>query len=393
MKPCLAALVLLCSIPGLAYGKCALDAALAKNLPATLEGSACPPATDPKLVALKEKVKKEKTQQDVTINMLQAMAAVEAKATDMLEAKLKKLEVKLSVLEGEIKRKKAELKVEDKTPKKQGDASKGDFPDCGGIKIMDPSMKSGQYQIKIKGNTQKTPVKCDMETMGDCGGIKIMDPSMKSGQYQIKIKGNTQKTPVKCDMETMGGGWTIILGRDASQTKVVDFNQDLAAYKKGFDNPPETNFILGLDHMTKLTSQGKYQLLVEMEDFDGVKASAMYKEFKVGDEASKFKLTIGEYDEATSTAGDALFFHNGKPFSTKGKDNDGNTKVDWAVVATGGWWYHENGYAAHPTGQQLDKTKKADMEVQTINWLPWRGYEKLKTISFKVRKSDFKLVY
>ncbi|XP_035699591.1 ficolin-2-like [Branchiostoma floridae] len=355
MKPCLAALVLLCSIPGLAYGKCALDAALAKNLPATLEGSACPPATDPKLVALKEKVKKEKTQQDVTINMLQAMAAVEAKATDMLEAKLKKLEVKLSVLEGEIKRKKAELKVEDKTPKKQGDASKGDFPDC--------------------------------------GGIKIMDPSMKSGQYQIKIKGNTQKTPVKCDMETMGGGWTIILGRDASQTKVVDFNQDLAAYKKGFDNPPETNFILGLDHMTKLTSQGKYQLLVEMEDFDGVKASAMYKEFKVGDEASKFKLTIGEYDEATSTAGDALFFHNGKPFSTKGKDNDGNTKVDWAVVATGGWWYHENGYAAHPTGQQLDKTKKADMEVQTINWLPWRGYEKLKTISFKVRKSDFKLVY
>ncbi|KAI8499362.1 hypothetical protein Bbelb_231260 [Branchiostoma belcheri] len=355
MKSYLAAVLLLCSLPGLAYGACAIANELKNNLPATLSGEACPQKTDPKLVALKKKAKDEKTQQDVTIYMLQAMAAVEEKATNDLDAKLKKLEVTLRILEGEMKRKKAELKVVDKQPKKQGDASKGDFPDC--------------------------------------GGIKIMDPTVTSGQRQIKIKGNTQKTPVKCDMETMNGGWTVILERDASQSKVVDFDKDLAAYKKGFDSPTDANFIMGLDVMNKLTAQGKYQLLVEMEDFDGAKASAMYKEFKVGDQASNYKLTIGEYDEAKSTAGDAMFFHNGKPFSVKDKDNDGNTKLAWAVVATGGWWYHENGYATHPTGKQLDKTKKADMEVQTINWMPWRGYEKLKKISFKVRQDSFKLVY
>ncbi|CAH1255603.1 TNR [Branchiostoma lanceolatum] len=357
MRSYLAALLLLCALNGLAYGACPAPLAteLAKNIAADLAGSNCPSKTDAKLVALQANVKKETTQQDVTINMIEAMALVEEEASKKLEAKLDKLKILVRTLEGKIKRKKGELKVVDKPPKKQGDASKGDFPDC--------------------------------------GNIKITDPSVKSGQYQIKIKGNTQKTPVKCDMETMNGGWTIILERDATQTKVVDFDKDLAAYKKGFDTPTDPNFILGLDHMTKLTQQGAYQLMVEMEDFDDAKATAMYKEFKVGDAASNFKLTIGKYDEESSTAGDALFLHNGKPFSVKGKDNDGNTKIDWAVVATGGWWYHEKGYSTHPTGKQLDKTKKADMEVQTINWMPWRGFEKLKKISFKVRRSDFKLVY
>ena len=52
---------------------------------------------------------------------------------------------------------------------------------------------------------------------------------------------------------------------------------------------------LGNEHLHQRTSQGKYNLRINMEDFDNNEMYVTYKQFTVGDEKSVFKLTIGGY--------------------------------------------------------------------------------------------------
>ena len=53
--------------------------------------------------------------------------------------------------------------------------------------------------------------------------------------------------------------------------------------------------ILGNEHLHQLTAQGKYNLRINLEDFDNNEKYATYKQFAVGDEKSVYKLTIGGY--------------------------------------------------------------------------------------------------
>ena len=52
---------------------------------------------------------------------------------------------------------------------------------------------------------------------------------------------------------------------------------------------------LGNEHLHQLTAQGKYNLRINMEDFDNNVMYATYNKFAVGDEKSVYKLTVGEY--------------------------------------------------------------------------------------------------
>ena len=44
-----------------------------------------------------------------------------------------------------------------------------------------------------------------------------------------------------------------------------------------------------------VTAQGWYEILIELEDFDGEKRTAHYKLFSVGGRANHFQLTIEGY--------------------------------------------------------------------------------------------------
>ena len=48
----------------------------------------------------------------------------------------------------------------------------------------------------------------------------------------------------------------------------------------------------------------------------------MFFRISVGSEDHAYKLTIGRYASSTSTAGDALKWHNSMKFSTVDRDND-----------------------------------------------------------------------
>ena len=61
----------------------------------------------------------------------------------------------------------------------------------------------------------------------------------------------------------------------------------------------------GNEKLHKLTSQAKYELRVNIDDFKGNTAFAKYSIFSVGDASSKYKLNAGGY---TGTAGEFLHY-------------------------------------------------------------------------------------
>ncbi|XP_062575732.1 ficolin-1-like, partial [Saccostrea cucullata] len=89
------------------------------------------------------------------------------------------------------------------------------------------------------------------------------------------------------------------------------------------------------DAIYKLTKNKDHELRVELQDFDGAEAYAQYNIFYVGNEESKYVLTLSEY---FGSAGDSLKYHNGMKFTTKDRDNDENGG-NCAVYCHGAWWY------------------------------------------------------
>ena len=96
---------------------------------------------------------------------------------------------------------------------------------------------------------------------------------------------------VFCDQTTAGGGWLVFQKRlDGS----VDFYRGWAEYKRGFGSLTG-EYWLSLDKIYRLSSNGNYKLLVDLEDFAGNTYYAEYDFFKVGSKGEKYKLSVKDH--------------------------------------------------------------------------------------------------
>ncbi|XP_070286428.1 ficolin-2-like [Myotis yumanensis] len=181
---------------------------------------------------------------------------------------------------------------------------------------------------------------------------------------------------VLCDMDTDGGGWTVIQRRvDGS----VDFYRDWAAYKQGFGSQLG-EFWLGNDNIHALTTNGTYELRVDLVDFQDTRQFAKYQSFRVGSEAEKYKLVLGAF--TGGTAGDSLTYHNNYQFSTKDQDNDGASS-NCAETYQGAWWYY-NCHNSNLNGRYLGGSHSSSSNG--INWYTGKGYNySYKVAEMKVR--------
>ncbi|XP_056016657.1 ficolin-1-like isoform X2 [Ostrea edulis] len=89
----------------------------------------------------------------------------------------------------------------------------------------------------------------------------------------------------------------------------------------------------GNDAINALTRTKDQELLIVLTSFS---ENAQYSTFYVGDEESKYNLTVSGY---SGTTGDSLTSHNGMRFSTYDNNNDKNC----ARLFQGGWWYSDCG--------------------------------------------------
>ncbi|EAA43404.4 AGAP009184-PA [Anopheles gambiae str. PEST] len=157
------------------------------------------------------------------------------------------------------------------------------------------------------------------------------NPSKRSGKYIMQPAETDEPFLGYCEQTAYGGGWLVFQYRyDGS----VDFYRNWTEYRNGFGSM-DGEFWLGLEHLHRMTSAAKHELLVELKDFDGSYMYASYAEFAIGSEEDQYPLTkLGSY---TGTANDSLLVHKGKTFSTK--DREGSSNSSCAVLYKGAWWY------------------------------------------------------
>ncbi|XP_054608796.1 tenascin-R isoform X4 [Dunckerocampus dactyliophorus] len=207
----------------------------------------------------------------------------------------------------------------------------------------------------------------------------LLNGETLSGVYTIYINRDpSQGVQVYCDMSTDEGGWIVFQRR---QNGLTDFSRKWSDYRVGFGNL-EDEFWLGLDNIQRLAAQGRYELRIDMKDGQE-SVYANYDKFSLGDARNLYKLRIGEYN---GTAGDSLSYHQGRPFSTKDRDND-IAVTNCALSYKGAWWY-KNCHRANLNGKYGESRHS-----QGINWYHWKGHEfSIPFVEMKMRPFNFRSI-
>ncbi|XP_061565163.1 microfibril-associated glycoprotein 4-like [Cololabis saira] len=211
----------------------------------------------------------------------------------------------------------------------------------------------------------------------DCSDIYISDDTQLSGVYNIYPIEATSAVQVYCDMDSLGGGWTVFQRR---MDGTVNFYRGWDQYKMGFGTVGG-EYWLGLEIVYHLNLQKKYELLVDMEDFEGNQAYARYSSFSIGPESDGYTLHVSGFTDGG--AGDSLEYHNGNKFSTFDKDQD-VWSDNCARDHLGGFWYYAC-HHANPNGLYRWGVN-SHVYADGVEWHSWKGwYYSLKTISMKIR--------
>ncbi|KFB49711.1 AGAP011225-PA-like protein [Anopheles sinensis] len=191
----------------------------------------------------------------------------------------------------------------------------------------DSKVKLEELQTNINMLQNETMV-IESKSIRSCKDIS----KIHSAKYSIYVRNDTLASVV-CEDAAFGGGWIVIQHRFNGQ---VDFYRTWAEYRDGFGSL-DGEFWWGLKYLHWLTSARKYELLVEMKDYNGSYGYARYDRFKVGSEAQNFYLKVGNY---SGTAGDSLFYSQNMEFTTKDSDNDKTKRVQCAEYHHGAWWHN-----------------------------------------------------
>ncbi|XP_069002455.1 fibrinogen like 1B isoform X1 [Embiotoca jacksoni] len=216
-----------------------------------------------------------------------------------------------------------------------------------------------------------------------------------SGFYRIRPKSHQEPFLVYCDMED-GGGWTVFQKRRHGK---VDFNRDWVDYRDGFGDFKLWNdeFWLGNEHIHSLLSEGKSLMKIDLMDWDGQRSHAFYENFRITDEADKYRLKYGLY---SGRAGDALTGGGGMveqwsaclggmQFSTRDQDNDRYLQGSCAQENKAGWWFNRC-HAANLNGNFYRRGEYKGQYDNGVVWGTWKGlWYSLRHTTMKVRPLVF----
>uniref|UniRef100_A0A4W5JDB4 Tenascin N n=1 Tax=Hucho hucho TaxID=62062 RepID=A0A4W5JDB4_9TELE len=237
----------------------------------------------------------------------------------------------------------------------------------GTLKTLEKKLMAGESRFAMSGLEMGKNYIVTLLAYRGAKRSRVIETTFKTvgllypGIYTIYINSDrTKPMEVYCDMDTDGGGWVVLQRRNNGQ---MDFMKRWRPYMAGFGNMTD-EFWLGLDNIYELTNTPtQYELRVDL-GVGSEKAYAVYDNFKIAPAKQKFKLTIGKY---RGTAGDAMNYHQGRPFSTVDNDNDialGNC----ALTHRGAWWY-KNCHLANLNGKFGD-----NRHSMGVNWEPWKGH-------------------
>ena len=113
----------------------------------------------------------------------------------------------------------------------------------------------------------------------------------ENGYYAIHT-GNAELIKAYCDLSSADGPWTVIQRRIFNTAPLEYPRTSWAKYRDGFGDSA-SNFWLGNKHVHELTKIPHRLKIVLYTEF--LVYEAIYEDFSIGDEASKFVLNFGSY--------------------------------------------------------------------------------------------------
>ncbi|XP_071146606.1 fibrinogen-like protein 1 isoform X1 [Mytilus edulis] len=172
--------------------------------------------------------------------------------------------------------------------------------------------------------------------------------------------------------------WTVIQKRFDGST---EFYRNWEDYENGFGDL-NREFWLGNRNIALLTSIGTHELKINLEDWDGSKRYANFKNFKIDGASDKYRLNISGY---SGNAGDGMTEYNGYYFSTYDRDHDTRPDMNCAAYAIikGAWWFYScwTGNGASLNG----KYTSGPSSSAGIRYKAWK-YQSLKKSTMMIRK-------
>ncbi|XP_046574987.1 fibrinogen C domain-containing protein 1-like [Haliotis rubra] len=172
----------------------------------------------------------------------------------------------------------------------------------------------------------------ETENYKDCASILKEYPNAGDGVYRIQPSDEQGSFKAYCDMTQHGGGWLVIQRRVDG---LVDFYRTWFEYMEGFGNLTG-EFWLGNEKIHRLTHQTTYELRVDVMFMDGKIAYGHYRNFRVDNMSTFYRLVISGF---SGSAGDPLTAHNRMRFTAKNLDLDTHKTANCAVSYRGAWWY------------------------------------------------------
>ncbi|XP_072357738.1 angiopoietin-2b [Scyliorhinus torazame] len=202
-----------------------------------------------------------------------------------------------------------------------------------------------------------------------------------NGVYPLHIPNTTETVKAFCHMEINGGGWTIFQHREDGN---VDFHRNWKEYKLGFGDP-SGEYWLGNEFVHQLTSQSPHVLRIQLKDWNGNEAFAVFDHFFLGNEEQKYRLHIKGY---SGTAGrTSSLSPSGTKFSTKDSDND-ECGCNCSQMASGGWWFQACG-PSNLNGMYYSGGMNT-IRFNGIKWHYWKGsHYSLKSTTMMIRPVAF----
>ena len=197
---------------------------------------------------------------------------------------------------------------------------------------------------------------------GSCCEVKDNDFKFSlntmSGIYNINNFCGNCKSVVQgyCDAYADRGGWLVVQRRiDGS----VSFNRGWVEYEEGFGDL-NGEFWYGITPLHCLTSQGQWELRIDLTHTNGTKTYLHYKQFAIGSASDNYPLQISQYKGIYPVDPFSTHSLSGMKFTTKDRDNDrysgGNCAVSGNGKNSNGWWF--NGCAFIKLNQQYSENDK-----------------------------------
>ncbi|XP_055970010.1 angiopoietin-2 [Sorex fumeus] len=216
-------------------------------------------------------------------------------------------------------------------------------------------------------------------TFSDCAQV-LKSGLTASGVYTLTFPNSSRELKAYCDMDTGGGGWTVIQRR---QDGSVDFQRTWAEYKEGFGDL-EGEHWLGNEFVAQVTSQRRFLLRIQLQDWEGNEAYSLYEHFYLAQEELNYRIHL---QGLSGTAGKlSSISQPGNDFSTKDADND-KCICRCSQMLTGGWWFDACG-PSNLNGLYYPQ-RQSTSKFNGIKWYYWKGSGySLKGTTMMIRPAD-----